>query len=189
MARQSSYPISNIFLKRQTSRALSEERITDEELMTLFEAARWAPSAYNDQPWRFIYSYKGTQQWEDLFAIMDPFNQGWAKNAAVLVVLISNTCFEKTGKQSPFHTFDAGAAWMCMALQGLMSNIIVDAIGSFDREKTRSLLAIPETFNVELMMVIGKSGKKEALPPELQIRENPTGRKPLNEIVFKDHYK
>jgi len=91
MQRKSTYPISPIFINRWSSRAFSDEPITNDELMPLFEAARWAPSAYNEQPWRFMYTHKGTKLWQQLLDLMIPFNQSWAKNSPVLVVLTSKS--------------------------------------------------------------------------------------------------
>jgi len=156
--------------------------------MTLLEAARWAPSAFNEQPWRFIYAHKNSATFEKLLDSMVSVNQNWAKNAAVLVVVVSNTLSQRTGEPSPYHTFDAGSAWMSIALQGSISGLVIDAIGGFDREETRKNLAIPAEFKIEIIIAIGKPGNKESLSPELQAREVPNNRKPLNEIVFEDTF-
>jgi nitroreductase len=189
MPRKSLYSISDIFVNRWSSRAFSEDPVTDEELMPLFEAARWAPSAYNEQPWRFIYTRKGSKLWNELIALMAPFNQSWANNANVLVVVISKNFFEHNGNPSPFNTFDAGAACMNLALQASISGLVVHAIGDFDYDKTRTVLNIPPKFKLEIMFAVGKQGKKEILPPELQVREEPNDRKKLSEIVFEDAFK
>jgi nitroreductase len=194
MPRKSLYPISNIFINRWSSRAMSDEPVTNEQLMVLFEAARWTPSAYNEQPWRFIYTHKGTKLWNELIALMNQFNQGWAKNAAVLVVIISKNNFTRNtnpsgSKQSHTHTFDAGAAWMSLALQGSISGLVVHAIADFDYDKAKTVLNMPSEFKIETMVAISKPGKKENLSPELQAREVPNDRKPLNEIVFEDVFK
>ena len=99
--RETEYPIDDIFLKRYSPRALSGEKISKEELMTLFEAARWAPSSYNSQPWRFIYVLRDTPDFEKFFSFIVPDNQVWSKNASALVVVISNNNYEN-GK--PYHT-------------------------------------------------------------------------------------
>jgi len=184
MARKASYPIADIFIKRWSSRALSDKPITTEELMPLFEAARWAPSAYNEQPWRFVYTHRETKLWHELLATLIPVNQSWAKNSAVLIVVLSKNLFDKTGEQSQWHSFDVGAAWMSLALQASLNKLIVHAMGGFDYDKVKEILHVPSEFNVEIMMAVGKPGKKESLPPELQAREMPNDRKPLSEIVF-----
>jgi nitroreductase len=189
MPRKSLYPISDIFLNRWSSRAFSNEPVTNEELMPLFEAARWAPSANNEQPWRFIYTHKNSKLWQALIDLMIPFNQSWAKNADVLVVVISKNFFGSAGKPSQFHTFDAGAACMSLALQGSINGLVVHAIAGFDYDKARTILNIPTEFKIETMVAIGKPGNKENLSPELQAREVPNDRKQLNEIVFEDAFR
>src|SRR5690242_12548557 len=100
MVRHADHKINPIFINRWSPRAMSGETITHEELMSLFEAARWAPSCYNAQEWRFIYALRSTKQWDVLFNLMGEFNQEWTKNAAVLLVVISHNLFDYNGKPS-----------------------------------------------------------------------------------------
>ncbi len=186
MSRKASYPIADIFVNRWSSRAMSGALITKDQLMTLFEAARWAPSAYNEQPWRFVYTYRETKLWHELLATMIPVNQSWAKNSAVLIVVLSKNFFDRTGGLSHTHTFDAGAAWMSLVLQASINGLVAHALGGFDYDKVRTILSISSEFKIEIMVAIGKPGNKESLPPELQAREMPNDRKPLGEIVFED---
>jgi nitroreductase len=109
--RKSNYPISSIILNRWSPRAMTGEELSDKELMTLFEAARWAPSSYNNQPWRFIYAKRNSPNWEKFLNLLVSGNQIWAKNAAALVVVISHNNFEHNNKQARTHSFDTGAAW------------------------------------------------------------------------------
>ena len=187
--RKSKYPISDIFLNRRSQRAMSQEPVTNEELMTLFEAARFAPSAYNDQPWRFVYARKGTKLWQDLLDFMSPFNQSWAKDATVFVILISKKFFDFNGNLSHTNSFDAGAAWMSFALQGSISGLVVHAIADLDYNKVQKALDLPEEFKIEIIIALGKPGNKEQLPVGLQERESFSDRKPLEEIVFEDKFK
>jgi nitroreductase len=186
--RETEYPIDDIFLKRYSPRALSGEKITKEELMTLFEAARWAPSSYNSQPWRFLYALRDTPDFEKLFSFIVPDNQVWSKNASALVVVISNNNYEN-GKPYPTHSFDTGSAWENLALQATHMGLIAHAIGGFDYDKARSVLEIPAEYTVEAMIVIGKPGKIEDLPEDLQEGEKPNNRKKLEEIVFEGSFK
>ena len=183
MPRKATYPISPIFLNRWSSRAISDEPITHEQLMALFEAARWAPSAFNEQPWRFIYTHKGTKLWQNLLDVMAPVNKSWVKNAPIFVVLTSKNFFDRNGELSHTHSFDTGAAWMSLALQASLSGLVVHAIGGFDYDKARTILQLPPEFKIEIIIVIGKPGNKENLPQELQLREKPNDRKQLKEIV------
>lgn len=186
--RTTEYPIDDRFLNRYSPRAMSGEPISKEELMTLFEAARWAPSAYNSQPWRFIYAMRDTPAFETLFSFLVDFNKDWCKNASVLVVTISRKNYELNGKPSVTHSFDTGAAWENLALQAQTMNLIAHGMNGFDYEKAKSELGIPDEYNVEMMIAIGKHGKIEDLPEPIQAGEKPNDRKPLKEIVFEGKF-
>jgi nitroreductase len=109
--------INPVFVNRWSPRGMTGEELDDEELMALFEAARWAPSSYNNQPWRFIYAKRNTKSWNRLFDLLVEGNKAWAKDSATLVVLISRKNFEYKGKPSVTHQLDAGAAWENLALE------------------------------------------------------------------------
>src|ERR1700760_3698180 len=96
--RESTYPIQSLILSRVSSRAFSDERLTEEELMALFEAARWAPSSYNGQPWRFIYGRRGEKEWDPLFNVLVEENKSWVKYADTLALVISRNLFEHNNK-------------------------------------------------------------------------------------------
>jgi nitroreductase len=187
--RQSQYDINPLLLHRWSPRAMSGEEISDTELMRLFEAARWAPSSYNGQPWRFIYAKRNSEPWDKLFSLMVDFNKSWAKNAAVLVVVISRKNFEHDEKPSVTHQFDAGAAWENLALQGETQGLVTHGMQGFDYEKARRDLSIPDTFDVLAMVAIGKPAPKEILPTEVQQREQASDRKPLAEIIMEGQFK
>lgn len=178
------YPILDTILNRWSPRAMSGESLTDEELMTLFEAARWAPSSYNNQPWRFIYAKRDTDHWNTLFNLLVPFNQTWAKNAGVLIVIISHKLFEFNDKPARTHSFDTGAAWENLALQGSANQLVVHGMEGFDYDRARKDLAIPQEYEIEAMAAIGKPAPIEQLPPELQKREEVSDRMPLSHFVF-----
>ena len=163
---------------------MSGEALDHEKLLELFEAARWAPSSYNGQPWRFIYAHRDTSHWEKLFGLLVPFNQSWVNRASVLVVIISKKTFEYNDKTARTHSFDTGSAWMSLALQGSMNGLVVHGMEGFDYEKAREVLRIPEDFVIEAMCAIGKPGKKEDLSAELQEREEPSDRRPLEDVVY-----
>lgn len=187
--RKAGYKINSLLLERWSPRAMSGESLNDEELMALFEAARWAPSSYNNQPWRFIYAKRNTEYWEKFLAFMVEFNQSWAKNAAVLVVIISKKTFDFNGKPSITHKFDSGAAWENLALEVETRGLVAHGMEGFDYKKAREVLAIPDDYDVEAMLAIGKKGKKEDLPPDLQERETPSDRKPLAELIMEGGFK
>ncbi len=182
------HPIHPLFLNRWSPRAMSGREMPLSELMPLFEAARWSPSGGNGQPWRFVFARKGTPQWQAYFDLLVPGNQLWAKNASVLVVLLSLTVQEHNGKPSASHTLDAGAAWMSLALQGSLSGLAVHGIGGFDKEKARELLGVPLEYKVEEMIAIGYPAPLETLPENFQAMEKPNARKSLDEIVFEGRW-
>lgn len=182
--RKSDYPINPLILNRWSPRAMSGEPIIQEELMQLFEAARWAPSSYNNQPWRFIYAYRDTLEWNKFFDFLVPFNQEWAKDAAVLVVIISAKNFDYNDKPSRTHSFDTGSAWQNLALQGSSMGLVVHGMEGFDYDRARKELNVPDNYTIEAMCAIGRPGKKEDLPEQMQEKETPSGRKPVSEFIF-----
>jgi len=188
-SRTSEYDIHPLILNRHSPRALSGEDISDEELMSLFEAARWAPSSYNSQPWCFIYAKRNTASWEKLFDLLVPFNKAWAKHAAVLLVIISKKYFEHNQKPSVTHRFDAGAAWENLALEAEHQGLIAHGMEGFDYGKARTILEIPEDYDIEAMVAIGKPGKLEDLPKDLQEKEIISSRKPLKEIIMEGKFR
>jgi len=182
--RKPDHDIKPILFRRWSPRAMSGEKISEQELMTLFEAARWAPSSYNAQPWRFLYARRGTANWDRYFDLMVEFNQSWTKHAAVLMVVVSRKTFEWNDQAAPTHSFDAGAAWQNLALQGSTMGLVVHGMQGFDYEKARVALNVPEDFQVDAMIAVGKPGKREDLPEDLQEREQPSDRKPVAEIAI-----
>lgn len=181
--KKSSYSILPLFLERNASRAFSKESLAEEELMTLFEAARWAPSCYNNQPWRFVYVKKGDENWQMIFECLVEFNQSWCQYADVLVVVISKGIFERNGKISESASFDTGSAWMSLALEATRRHIIAHGMKGYDTHKLATLLHIKPPFQIEAMIAIGKAGNKEELPEELRKMETASNRKPLEEMV------
>lgn len=188
-ARAPQYPVDEIFTNRWSPRAMSGEALEDRELMSLFEAGRWAPSSYNGQPWRFIYAKRNTPAWETLFNLMVPFNQSWTKNASALVVIVSRNTFEWNGEPHRTHSFDTGAAWQNIALQASMKGLVAHGMSGFDYDRARKDLHIPSDYTVEAMFAIGKPAPASVLPAELQAGEQPSGRKKVAEIAFEGSFK
>ncbi len=181
--RKAGHPIDSLFLDRWSPRAMSGEEIPEEELLILFEAARWAPSSYNNQPWRILYARRNSIHWPLFFDLMVDFNKTWAKQAAALVVFLSKITFDHNGEPSVTHSFDTGAAWQNLALQATLKNFVAHSMQGFDYDRARTVLKIPGDFKVEAMAAIGKPGKKEDLPLGLQEREAPNDRRKLAETI------
>jgi len=168
---------------------MTGESITDDTLMSLFEAARWAPSSFNNQPWRFLYAKRDTSNWNTFYDLLLEGNKVWAKHAAVLVVIISRKNFEYNEKPSITHQFDTGAAWENLALEASTRGIVAHGMQGFDYEKTRNNLKVPDDFDVMAMIAIGIRGPPENLPSNLQEKEFPNDRKELDEIMMEGHFK
>jgi nitroreductase len=187
--RRATYPINPLILNRWSSRSMTGEELGNEDIMSLFEAARWAPSSFNNQPWRFIYAKRNTEHWDRLFSLLADGNKTWTKNSALLVVVISRKNFEYNEKPARTFQFDAGSAWENLALEAYSRGIVAHGMQGFDYEKARVDLEIPTDFEVMAMIAIGKKGPKKNLPPELQEKEKPTDRKPLKDIIMEGIYR
>lgn len=186
--RKVKHKIHPLILNRWSPRVMSGEEITDEELCSLFEAARWAPSSYNNQPWLFLYGKKDKnntakeRNFNLFFDLLVDFNKSWAKKAAALILILSKKNFFHNNKPSKTHSFDTGAAWQNLALQGTYQGLVVHGMEGFDYEKARKDLNIPNDYTIEAMVAVGKKGEKEGLPKEIQEKELPSNRKEIIEI-------
>jgi nitroreductase len=188
-ARKAGHNINSIFTNRWSPRSMTGEEISDDELMSLFEAARWAPSSFNNQPWRFIYSKRTGSHWSKFLDLLNEGNRTWAKDAGVLVVIISRKNFEYNEKPSITHQFDTGAAWENLALEASIRGIVAHGMQGFDYQKAKDILKIPDSFEVLAMIAIGKRGPIDKLPPKLQEVEHPNERKPLKEIIMEGSFR
>lgn len=187
--RQSRYNVNPLILNRWSPRSMTGEDLDEDTIMSLFEAARWAPSSYNNQPWRFIYAKRNTLHWNKLFNLLAELNKVWTKNAAVLVVVIARKNFELNEKYSITHQFDAGAAWENLALEASSRGLVAHGMQGFDYERARADLQIPDNFDVMAMIAIGKKGPKDNLPPQIQEREYLNDRKPVAEIIMEGQFR
>ncbi len=186
VARESHHPVDPIFVRRWSPRAFDRSVIPDADLMTIFEAARWSPSAFNTQPWRLLYAKRESADWERFLSLLIPWNQGWAHNASVLIYLCSDTLMESKGKTSPSHThsFDTGAAWASMALQATMLGYYAHGMAGVEWDRVREALKVPGRFRVDAACVIGRVGSLDVLDEKLQAREVPSDRKPIADFAF-----
>jgi nitroreductase len=157
-------------------------------LMTLFEAARWAPSSSNAQPWRFVYVLRGSPAWPKFIDALTPRNRLWCANAGALVVIASRRDFEANGKPNKTHSFDTGAAWMSLALQASLLGLIAHGMAGFDYGAAGELIGLPDGFAVEAMCAIGHPGPIENLAEELRGSERPNGRKPVSAFAFEARF-
>ncbi|WP_420403064.1 nitroreductase family protein [Nisaea sp.] len=185
--RTADHPIEPLFLDRWSPRSFLPESMPQADLETVLEAARWAPSAFNIQPWHFLYAQRDSAQWELFVSVLDAFNRRWAADAAVLVLLLSDTLMPGEGgrpdRPSTLNSFDAGAAWAQLALQATALGYQAHAMAGIDRDHARGALAVPARFKIEIAIALGLRGPAERLPEPLRVREKPSGRKPLAEIA------
>jgi nitroreductase len=181
--RRADHPIDELFLDRWSPRAMTGEPIPDEELMVLFEAARWAPSSFNNQPWRILYARRDTEHWATFLDLLVESNQAWARNAAALLLFVSKTTFDRNGKPARTHSFDAGSAWENLALQASLRGIVAHGMQGFDYDRARTALDIPDEYQVEAMIAVGRPGPRESLPEKLQAVESPNDRRPLAQTI------
>ena len=187
-ARTADHPIDPLFLERWSPRAMTGEPIAEADLLTMLEAARWAASSYNSQPWRFLYARRDTPHWNTFLSLLNPFNQSWAKDASALVILVSNSLMRPPGAEkdvpSHSHSMDAGAASANFALQATRMGWFVHGMVGFDMDRTFAELNVPKGYRVEAAYAVGRKGDKATLPEGLRAREEPSPRKPLAEIAF-----
>lgn len=136
------------------------QEICDRELFSLFEASRWSPSSYNLQEWRFIYAKRNTTYWKPFFELLYPANQKSCSNASVLIILISDKYAIYKGKNTfnPYHSLDAGTAWMALALEASARGLAVLPMAGFDYTKAAEVIQLKNKndYNIELMIAIGK---------------------------------
>ncbi len=182
MSRIPSHEILPLVLHRSSTRAMSGQPLSDSELMRILEAARWAPSAANFQPWRFLYAQAGTPLFAQFLSFLDPFNAEWCVRAGALVVVVSKVT-TPDGKPLAPHAFDAGAAWMAMALQASSMGLVSHAMGGIQTDRIRAELQIPDGFAIHCIVALGHKGDINDLAERNRPRETPNDRRPLVESI------
>ena len=180
--RRSEHSVDPQFLDRWSARAMSGEALSEAQLLGLFEAARWAPSSANFQPWRFLYARRDSDFWPAFLELLVPGNRVWAERAGALVVVISRLHFDDQ-RACITHSYDTGAAWQSLALQASLNGIVAHGIQGFDYERARRVLRVPAQFAVEAMIVLGKPGALAELPEDYRQRETPSDRRPLAQTI------
>jgi nitroreductase len=188
MPRSSATAVAQQFLDRWSPRAYDGSVMPQADLDTILEAGRWAPSAYNYQPWRFLYAHRGDAHWARFLDLLVPFNRSWAKDASVLLFIVSEETMGAPDKPAHSHSFDAGAAWGQIGLQALLSGYYAHGMTGVDFYRAAAELGVPDGFRVEAAIAIGRRGDPATLPDGLRERETPSDRKPLGEIAFAGNF-
>jgi nitroreductase len=165
----------------------SRKLLSREQIMALVEAARWAPSCFGDQPWRFIVFDKATNEaaWEKALTCLAEGNQSWAKDAPLLLLACADSVLSQTGKPNRWGQYDTGAASENLSLQATALGLMVHQMGGFDAEKTKTEFSIPEQFTPMAMMTVGYQLAEEVIPEDLKEREyNARARNTLDENFY-----
>lgn len=186
--RKADHAIDPVYLERWSPRAFSTRPVEEEKLNSIFEAARWAPSANNLQPWRFIVGQTEEER-KAFLSVLFEGNVAWCERVPVFVAVVSKTTVNEEGDKNPFYSFDTGAAWGFLALEAYRQGLITHGMGGFDREKAREVLNIPDEYDIEAIIAVGYHDPEAPLPEQLQEREKPSARKPIEEFVFKGSFK
>lgn len=182
MSRTPEAAVDALFTERWSPRAFDPTPIDQETLATLFEAARWAPSCFNAQPWLFLYAH--TEAERDRFCgLLAASNQVWAKNAPVLAFALARKDFAYNGKPNRHAMFDTGAAWMSLTLQARMLGLYTHGMAGIDIDAIRKELGVPDSYEVICGIAIGRIGDPATLPDDKRAVEQPNGRKPLAEVA------
>ena len=179
--------VHNAILARRSPRSFSTEEVSSAELTKLFEAARWAASSYNEQPWRFLVGRKGDATYQKIFDSLVEFNQGWAKSAPVLILIYASKQFAHNGALNTYALYDTGAATAYLTLQAWALGLRTHSMGGFDYAKARAAFGISDDFEIGAITALGHPGDGSELPEHLQKMEAaPRLRKPLEEIVLSE---
>lgn len=183
---QTASPIHDLLQRRWSPRAFGDRPVAPETLTSLFEAARWAASCFNEQPWRFIVAAKDRPaEFDRLVGCLVESNAAWAKQAPVLMLSVAALRFQETGKENRHAFHDVGLAVENLIIQATAMGLFVHQMAGFHVEKARADLAIPDGYDPVAMIALGYPGDPEVLPEKLRQRElAPRSREPLARFVF-----
>jgi nitroreductase len=176
------------FHERWSARSFADRSVSGEALKKVFEAARWAASAFNEQPWRFIVGRKGDTVYEKIFSTLMGFNQSWAGAAPVLILGVAKNKFSHNGTENGYALYDLGAASSYLTLQAAALGLTTHQMAGFDHEAARKALAIPQEYALGAVIALGYQGEPSALGDQQLIEREttPRERKPLGEFVFSE---
>ena len=172
------------FVNRWSPRSMSGQALSVDQMAGLVEAARWSPSCFNLQPWRFIYSLKDDDYWEKFLGLLIDVNRLWAERAGAIVILLSIDRPSESEDLSPTAAFDTGSAWMSLALQAQTMGLVSHAMWGFHHEAVAEVVNMPSTMSARAMIAIGYPGDLADLPEKYRDREFPSSREPLESLMF-----
>lgn len=180
------FPVHQLIRDRWSPRAFADKPIPKDVLRSLFEAARWAPSSNNEQPWSYLVATKeDSENFDKMLGVLVEFNVGWAKNAAALAIAVAELTFPKNNAPNRNAQYDTGAASALLSVEATARGLAVHQMAGFDPEKARQAFAIPAGWEAIAALAIGYPGDPDSLPPKLKERElAPRTRKPISEFVM-----
>ncbi len=187
---ETQYPIHDLLRRRWSPRAFSDRRVEPDKLRSLWEAARWAASSFNEQPWSFIVATKEDEaEYARLLSCLVEGNIQWAQHAPVLMVSVARLSFEEDGKPNRHAFHDVGQAAANLTVQATALGLMVHQMAGILPDKVRALYGVPEQYEPVAGIALGYPGDPQALPERLRQRElAPRERKPLPEFVFTGHW-
>ena len=173
-------------IQRWSPRAFANCSVNTSQLQSIITAAAMAPSAYNSQPWRFIYSLRGDEYWEALLSTLNNFNRNWARHASALILVASTPYSENDSKHRtlPYHQFDCGTAWMQLALQASHLGLHSHAMAGIEREAAYAQQLLPPHWQLHIAVAVGYAGQPDKLPTDLRNQEVRRPRLPLSQIAY-----
>lgn len=179
-------PINELLATRWSPRAFADRTVDRETLLALFEAARWAPSSYNGQPWSFVaVQREDTEDFERALSCLVEFNQQWARTAPVLAFAVARVEFEHNGKPNAHAWYDTGQAAFALTVEAATRGLCVHQMAGFDADRARGVFSIPRECQPAAAIAIGYLGEPKILPDGIAEKEHaPRARKPLQEVVF-----
>lgn len=179
--------VEDLFLRRWSPRAFADKDVSNDDLKKIFEAARWAASSYNEQPWRFFLGRRGDATYQKIFDALVEFNQGWAKSAPVLILSVASKKFAHNGSSNPYGIHDTGAATGYIALQATALGMHTHSMAGFDHSKARKAFNVSADYDIGAVTALGYLGDPNTLHDRLRAQEiSPRTRRPLSEIVLAD---
>ena len=165
------YSVIDVIKKRKSVRSFTDKPIEEEKVKSLFEAARWAPSSVNEQPWRYIYATKDQPLWKEIFDALNDTNQVWVKHAPLLVASFSLKKLSWNDHANAYSKYDLGAANAFLSLQAAGLGLQIHQLGGYNANQLRESLRIPDEFELGAVLAVGYPGDPDILPEHLKVRE------------------
>ena len=153
--RANPHGVADEIVYRWSPRAMTGQALTEEHLRPLFEAARWAPSAFNNQPWRFYYALRDSDRFRDVLSLLVEKNRQWCINAAALMIIVSKKTYDHNDRPMRSHVYDTGAAWMALAIEGIRRGYVVHGMAGFDHEAATEYLSLGDEYQINFMAAVG----------------------------------